>query len=332
MTVAVSAAACALTLRGLLRWAVIDAPNHRSSHTRPTPRGGGLGFMVVVLIGWTALWLTGSPSATPAVIAGAAAIAAISFVDDLRGAPLIARLAVQAAAVFLALATFPTNTPILAGFLPLALDRIIVALAWLWFINLFNFMDGIDGIAAGEAAVISFGLVLLAALFPALGLASPEAIVIGAAVTGFLLFNWPPARVFMGDIGSAGLGFLLGWLLIIAASKGALVPALLLPLYFAADASLTLAIRDLAPETPRHCAPRSRLSACGRHRCEPRRDQCISAGARSGPDCTCNPGRVRAADSSRAGAGCDRCLHCLAKAALKPAPGPGCDCAAHRSR
>ena len=171
------------------------------------------------------------------------AIAVISFVDDLRGAPLIARLAVQAAAVFLALATFPTNTPILAAFLPLALDRIIVALAWLWFINLFNFMDGIDGIAAAEAAVISFGLVLLAALFPALSLASPEAIVVGAAVTGFLLFNWPPARMFMGDVGSASLGYLLGWLLIVAAANGALVPALLLPLYFIADATTTLLMR-----------------------------------------------------------------------------------------
>ena len=226
VTVAVSAAACALTLRGLLRWAVIDAPNHRSSHTRPTPRGGGLGFMAVVLIGWTALWLTGGTSATPAVIAGATAIAAISFADDLRGAPLIARLTVQAAAVVLALATFPSNTPILAGFLPLALDRIIVAVAWLWFINLFNFMDGIDGIAAGEAAVIAFGLVILAAIQPALAPVSPEAIVIGAAVIGFLLFNWPPAHMFMGDVGSAGLGFLLGWLLHRRSEQGGARPCL----------------------------------------------------------------------------------------------------------
>ena len=137
----------------------------------------------------------------------------------------------------------PSDTPILADFLPLAVDRILVALAWLWFINLFNFMDGIDGIAAGEAAIIAFGLVILAALHPDLGLASPEAIVIGAAVIGFLLFNWPPARMFMGDVGSAGLGYLLGWLLIVAAAKGALVPALLLPLYFVADASTTLAAR-----------------------------------------------------------------------------------------
>ena len=239
----VSAAACMLTMRGLLRWTVIDSPNERSSHAHPTPRGGGLGFMAVILVGWTALWLAGSAGATPAVIAGAAAVAAISFVDDLRGTPRWARLAVQAAAVFLALATFPSDAPILTDVLPVAVDRFVVALIWLWFINLFNFMDGIDGIAGGEAAIIAFGLVILAAVRPNLGLPSLEATVIGPAVIGFLLFNWPPARVFMGDVGSVGLGYLLGWLLIVAAAKGTLVPALLLPLYFVVDASTTLLMR-----------------------------------------------------------------------------------------
>ena len=243
VTFAASAVACAVTLSGLRRWAVIDSPNARSSHTRPTLRGGGLGFMAVILVGWTVLWLTGSPSATPAAILGAAAIAAVSFADDLRSVHLGVRLAVQAAAVALALATFPSDTPILAGFLPLPVDRIVVALAWLWFINLFNFMDGIDGIAGGEAAIVAFGLVIVAAVYPPLGAVSREAVVVGAAVLGFLLFNWPPARVFMGDVGSAGLGYVLGWLLVVAAARGALVPALLLPLYFVADASTTLLMR-----------------------------------------------------------------------------------------
>jgi UDP-N-acetylmuramyl pentapeptide phosphotransferase/UDP-N-acetylglucosamine-1-phosphate transferase len=243
VTVVVSVAACALTLRALSRWAVVDAPNERSSHKHPTPRGGGLGFMAVVLIGWTALWLSGSTNATPAVIAGAAAIAVISFADDLRGVPLLGRLAVQTVAVFVALATFPSPEPVLAWSVPLALERVIVAMSWLWFINLFNFMDGIDGIAAGEAVIIAFGLVLLAVIYPSLGLPSLEAVMIGAAVMGFLLFNWPPARMFMGDVGSAGLGFLLGWLLIVAARRGVVASALLLPLYFVVDATTTLLMR-----------------------------------------------------------------------------------------
>ena len=242
-TFALSAAACALTLGALSRWAVIDSPNARSSHTRPTPRGGGLGFMAVILAGWGVLWLTGGVLASPAVVVGAAAVAGVSFADDLRHVHVGVRLGVQALAVALALATMPSDTPILGPLLPLAVDRLLAGLAWLWFINLFNFMDGIDGIAAGEAAIVAFGLVLLAALWPALGAVGPEALVVGAAVAGFLLFNWPPARVFMGDVGSAGLGYVLGWLLIAAAARGALVPALILPLYFVADASTTLLMR-----------------------------------------------------------------------------------------
>ena len=238
-----SLAASVLTLAGLRRGMVLDTPNERSSHTRPTPRGGGLGFMVVILAGWTALWLTGNTSVTPAVIGGAVAIAAISFVDDLRHIWFGARLAIQAIAVFAALASFPAGKPILADFLPLAVDRIVVGLAWLWFINLFNFMDGIDGLAAGETVIVAFGLIAVAAVSPVLGPVSPETLVVGAAVLAFLPFNVSPARMFMGDVGSVGLGYLLGWLLIIAASKGALIPALLLPLYFVVDASTTLARR-----------------------------------------------------------------------------------------
>ena len=243
VTLVASVAASAAVLWCLLRLAVVDTPNDRSSHARPTPRGGGLGFVAIVLIDLTALWLAGSMVVTPAVIVGATAIAAISFVDDLRGTPLAARFSVQAAAVFLALATRPSNAPILAGFLPPAVDQVVVAFAWLWFINLFNFMDGIDGIAAGEAAVIAFGLVTLSMVYPQLNLPSSEMMVVGAAVLGFLLFNWPPARMFMGDVGSTGLGFVLGWLLLITAAKGALAAAVLVPLYFVADATATLATR-----------------------------------------------------------------------------------------
>ncbi len=237
---ALSWGASALTLRALRCGMVLDTPNERSSHARPVPRGGGLGFVVVILAAWTVLWLSGSTGSTPAVIVGAVAVAAVSFADDLRGVSLKVRLAVQAMAVVAALAWFPSGKPILADFLPLAVDRVLVGLAWLWFINLFNFMDGIDGIAGGEASVVAFGLVAIAATAPALGVASREAIVVGAAVLAFLPFNWRPARMFMGDVGSAGLGYLLGWLLIMAAAHGALVPALLLPLFFVLDATTTL--------------------------------------------------------------------------------------------
>ena len=237
---ALSWGASTLTLRALKRGRVLDKPNVRSSHARPVPRGGGLGFIAVILAGWTALWFWGSGGSTLAVIVGAAAVAAVSFADDLSSVSLKGRLAVQALAVAAALIWFPSAEPILADVLPLPVDRFLVGLAWLWFINLFNFMDGIDGIAAGEASVIAFGLVAVAAAAPGLGLASPEAIAVGAATFAFLSFNWPPARMFMGDVGSAGLGYLLGWLLVLATARGALAAALLLPLYFVLDATTTL--------------------------------------------------------------------------------------------
>jgi UDP-N-acetylmuramyl pentapeptide phosphotransferase/UDP-N-acetylglucosamine-1-phosphate transferase len=104
-------------------------------------------------------------------------------------------------------------------------------------------MDGIDGIAASEGAIVGLGIVALAIAAPALSLPAPEAIVVAAAAAAFLLFNWAPARMFMGDVGSTALGFLLGWLLLVTAARGAVIPAVILPLAFVADASSTLALR-----------------------------------------------------------------------------------------
>jgi UDP-N-acetylmuramyl pentapeptide phosphotransferase/UDP-N-acetylglucosamine-1-phosphate transferase len=238
-----AAVACALALGGLRRWKVMDRPNRRSSHTWPVPRGGGIGFIVVILAGWGLLRSAGSPDVTVALLIGATAIAAVSFADDLFGVSRIVRLAVQAAAIVAALWLFPYDGRIVADFLPLGVDRLIAALAWLWFVNLFNFMDGIDGIAAGEGVVVALGLIVVAGFRPDLQLPAGEAMVIAASALAFLVFNWPPARMFMGDVGSTGIGFLLGWLLLITAAKGAAAAAFILPLVFLADASWTLASR-----------------------------------------------------------------------------------------
>jgi UDP-N-acetylmuramyl pentapeptide phosphotransferase/UDP-N-acetylglucosamine-1-phosphate transferase len=122
-------------------------------------------------------------------------------------------------------------------------------LLWVWFLNLFNFMDGIDGIDASEAAAIGLGLMLVADADPSI--AAPAA-VIAAAALGFLVWNWAPARIFLGDVGSVPLGYLLGFLLYELALRGSWQAALILPAYFLADATLTL-LRRL-------CA----ASACGR--------------------------------------------------------------------
>src|SRR5262249_3508936 len=124
-----------------------------------------------------------------------------------------------------------------------------IALLWIWWINLFNFMDGIDGLAGSEAAAIGGGLLLFANLSAAADpdLVLPAAVLTGAAVR-FLAWDWSPAQIFLGDVGSAPLGYLLGYLLLGFAARGHWKIALILPLYFLADATITLGRRLLRGE------------------------------------------------------------------------------------
>ncbi|MFQ5775877.1 MAG: glycosyl transferase, partial [Kiloniellaceae bacterium] len=231
-------------LRALVRWSVYDTPNPRSSHTGPTPRGGGLALVPVVLAAWiaAAAWL-GAPPGLGFAVAGAATLAAVSWIDDLRGLPIGLRLAVHAGAVALGLFGLGGAGPVFQGLLPPLLDRIAAAVLWLWFVNLFNFMDGIDGISGVEAICLGVGLCLVGGIagWPAPSLALPA--LLAAATLGFLVWNWEPSKLFLGDVGSVPLGYLLGWLLLLAASEGQWAAALLLPLYYLADASITLAKR-----------------------------------------------------------------------------------------
>jgi UDP-N-acetylmuramyl pentapeptide phosphotransferase/UDP-N-acetylglucosamine-1-phosphate transferase len=120
--------------------------------------------------------------------------------------------------------------------------------AWLWFVNLFNFMDGIDGLAGSETAAIGLGAVLLASIGAVGVVPGALGLVLVGAALGFLLWNWQPAKIFLGDVGSIPLGYLIGWLLLALAAQGHWVAALLLPGYYLADASLTLARRLMRGE------------------------------------------------------------------------------------
>jgi len=235
------------TLIALLRRrALLDVPNERSSHAEPTPRGGGIAVIGTIVAAWLALWMAGVLPVANAVIAfGAAGLAVVSWFDDVRGLSPAVRLLAQFVAVAAGIWVLP-KAAIFQGWLPLGLDAIAAALLWVWFANLFNFMDGIDGIDGGEAAAIGSGLVLVATLGAVgdPGLAAAGA-ALAAAALGFLVWNWAPARIFLGDVGSVPLGYLLGFLLYGLALHGQWQAALILPLYFLADASLTL-LRRLA--------------------------------------------------------------------------------------
>jgi len=230
-------AVCWLVLTWLLRRGRLpmDHPNERSLHETPTPRIGGLGIMAGVLV--ATVWL--ADGALLPVVLGAFALAAVSVLDDVRGLPVRVRfLAHFVAAAGCLLALGLSGWALLAG-----------TLAVVWMTNLYNFMDGSDGLAGGMAA-IGFGALALAAwLGDAPGLALFCAAVAAAALA-FLRFNFPPARVFMGDAGSIPLGFLAATLGILGGMQG--VWPWLFPLLvfspFIVDASVTLARRALRGE------------------------------------------------------------------------------------
>jgi UDP-N-acetylmuramyl pentapeptide phosphotransferase/UDP-N-acetylglucosamine-1-phosphate transferase len=252
----VAAGAFALSCAGsralvtlLRRGAVLDRPNQRSSHSAPTPRGGGIAVIGAIAVAWVGLCAAGVlPVETLAIVLGAIGLGAIGWLDDLRGLPPALRLLVQFAVVAAGIWALPRGA-VFQGWLPPALDGPAAALAWVWFVNLFNFMDGIDGLDAGEAAAIALGLMLLAAMGVGgdLDVAGP-ATAIAAASLGFLVWNWAPARIFLGDAGSVPLGYVLGFLLLEQAVRGRWKAALILPLYFLADATLTLLRRLLRGE------------------------------------------------------------------------------------
>ena len=233
----------------LSKRAVMDVPNERSSHFSPVPRGGGLMVIVPVLLLWLVLAAAGvAPIETFWIVLLTVLLAALSWMDDRKGLSVLIRLGVQVVAVGIAVTVISPTYLVFQGLVSWPIDRFLSALLWIWFVNLFNFMDGIDGISGVETMTIGGGLFAVTLLAGAgLGAGALGLLVAGAAL-GFLRWNWPPAKVFLGDVGSVPLGFLLGWLLLELAAGGLWSAALILPLYYLADASITLGRRAINGE------------------------------------------------------------------------------------
>ena len=238
-------------LRPILQRHALAHPNARSSHKIPTPQGGGIaviattvGVVVVSMLigapglGGQSLWL---------VLAATVFIAAVGAVDDARSIAVVPRLLLQAAAVAMVLAALPGDLRVLP-FLSFWLERVLLAFALLWFVNLTNFMDGIDWMTVAEVAPLTAAL----AIFGLNGALPHEATVVALALSGAMIgfapVNRPVARLFLGDVGSLPIGLLLGWLLLVLAGTGHFAAALLLPLYYLADASITLLRRVMKGE------------------------------------------------------------------------------------
>ena len=239
-----------VVLSWLRRRAILDHPVERSSHQVPVPRGGGLAVMTLALFAWLMLAVAGAaPPGTNAIIAIAALLAIISWRDDLAGLGVSWRLAAHIIAATLGILTLPAADLVFQGLLPPLLDRVAAVLLWVWFVNLYNFMDGIDGITCSETIALGLGIALTLSLAAAGADSAPKlALATAAAAAGFLRWNWPPAQIFLGDVGSVPLGYLMGWLLLAMGAKGLWAPALILPLYYLADATLTLLRRAMRGE------------------------------------------------------------------------------------
>lgn len=234
-------------IRALTRGGILDVPGERSSHKAPVPRGGGLAIVVPVAMVFAGLNLTtGAGPHAWCVLIGLTLLAAVSWCDDRNPQPVTVRLFVQALAVTLPLVMLAPEIRILPPTIPLVVERAGLALAWMWFVNAFNFMDGLDGLATGQSVTASAGVYVIAGLAgmaSAFTVAGPIAAGLAAGSLAFLRYNWHPARVFLGESGSIPIGYLLGWLLLGLALSGHIAAAIILPLYFITDASLTLVSR-----------------------------------------------------------------------------------------
>lgn len=236
----------------LRRRAILDTPNARSAHSVPIPRGGGLGLMIALLPALGALWLTQqAPTWAPiGVLCAALILVAISWRDDRHTLGALPRLVTHVLAAAIAMLALPADAHILQGLVPLWADRVFGGLALVYFINIFNFMDGIDGISGVETLSVGAGAALVAWLGHSPSIAPAEGLILAAVAVGWLRWNWHPAKLFLGDVGSVPLGFLLGWLLLRLAAGGAWAAALVIPAYYLGDASLTLLRRTLRGEKP----------------------------------------------------------------------------------
>ncbi|MBV8918158.1 glycosyl transferase [Bradyrhizobium sp.] len=244
-----------VVLRPLLQRYALARPNARSSHKLPTPQGAGIAVIGATLL-VTVIWQAVSGLAFPLTLTGAVLlIAIVGLVDDIRPIPVLPRLLFQIIAIGLVLLTLPSDLRMIPS-VPIALERGAILLAGLWFVNLVNFMDGLDLMTVAEIVPVTAALSLLGWLEALPVLPTIVAATLCGALLGFSPFNRPVAKVFLGDVGSLPIGLLLGWCLLALAYQHHLIAALLLPLYYLADATLTL-LRRIASGEPFWAAHRT---------------------------------------------------------------------------
>ena len=251
LTALAAAAVSALLTRAMIPWlqarGAVAVENDRTMHSGVVPKGGGLPLLISVIAVTSAIHpLT---ALAPPLLAALVALAALSWRDDVSPLPAAVRFPVHLGAAALFVMSLPADATVFQGWLPFALDRALTILALTWMMNLYNFMDGINGIAGAETVAIAGGYLIIGTT-AATGLSYlPLAAALTGASAGFLVWNCrEKALLFLGDVGSVPLGFLTGALMIDLAIKGYWAAALILPSYFLADATITLLRRLMRGE------------------------------------------------------------------------------------
>ena len=247
VTVIFAALMCALLIVALYPWLAryaLAKPNARSSHRTPTPQGAGIAVIAATMgavgIALAIFSLGASPDLNlPKVVAAALIMTCLGAVDDIRPLPAGLRSLLQAVVIAGIIYTLPDHLRIVPQ-LPWWFERGLLLIGGLWFVNLVNFMDGIDWMTVAEVIPITATLTILgmAGALPSYG--TVLALALGGAMIGFAYFNRPTAKVFLGDVGSLPIGLILGWLLLLVAGGGHLAAAVVMPLYYLADATITL--------------------------------------------------------------------------------------------
>jgi UDP-N-acetylmuramyl pentapeptide phosphotransferase/UDP-N-acetylglucosamine-1-phosphate transferase len=247
VTVIFAALTCALLIVALLPWLkryALAKPNSRSSHRAPTPQGAGIAVIAATLgavgVALAIFSLGVSPDLNlPKVVAAALLMTCLGAIDDIRPLPAGLRLILQAVVIAAVIYTLPYQLRVVP-LLPWWLERLLLLIGGLWFVNLVNFMDGIDWMTVAEVIPITATLTMLgiAGALPPYG--AVLSLALGGAMIGFAYFNRPAAKVFLGDVGSLPIGLIIGWLLLLVAGGGHLVAAIVMPLYYLADATITL--------------------------------------------------------------------------------------------
>jgi UDP-N-acetylmuramyl pentapeptide phosphotransferase/UDP-N-acetylglucosamine-1-phosphate transferase len=266
LTLALLALPAAAMLSAVITWAIrplmlrhaLARPNARSSHRIPTPQGAGIAVIAATLVvsGVIMAEFGATDLQIPAaVFAASLFIAAVGFADDVKSIDVLPRLLLQGAAVAAIVFTSSSDLRIVPA-CPLWIERSLLLLAGLWFVNLVNFMDGLDWMTVAEVVPITAAMLILGVLgeFPA----SPTlvAAALCGAMFGFAPFNRPVAKIFLGDVGSLPIGLLLGWCLLQLGYDKQYAAALLLPMYYLFDATATL-LRRMARRDPFWAAHRS---------------------------------------------------------------------------